>query len=342
MQGAAPTEQDADDAQGMDDLARAIDIAAKVSAPTDRIVRPRALLAAGVSRGHIARLISIHHLRRALHGWYLVGSDHLTQRQLHRLALLRAGRHGGLTALSGLELVGALWPRTGVATGLTLNPSAVGTHRTLIPMETTGEPGTIQLRKHDGRHSFEFIAGVPVAPMGVLLADLVAIGRSDLLEIAWREAEFRGLLVQDSLQVDLGTRRAAGGAEVGALVDRRRIVTTPNSDVRSKNEVPWLHLMLEAGLPMPLLNAPVSAGGTTYFADYLWVEYNAALELDSPDHLKPEVAARDRARDDDFDSVGINVLRLIDTIALDDPGPHLRRIDAWLRRRGWPGRVVAR
>lgn len=320
----------------MDDLARAIDVAAEISAPTDGIVRPRSLLGAGVSRAHVQRLIKIHHLRRALHGWYLVGADRLTQRQLHRLALLRAGTHGGLTALSGLELLGALWPRTGVATGLTTNPSAVGTHRTLVPMETGG-PGVIQLRKLKEPHTFDRVDGIPIAPVGKMLADLVAFGRSELLEIAWREAEFRGLLVDSAIRADLGTRRATGTTEVGVLVDQRRIVTTPNSDVRGKTEIPWLHLMLEAGLPEPQLNAPVSANGTTFYADYLWVEYGAALELDSPDHLTPVVAARDRARDDDFDSVGINVLRLIDTVALADPVPHLRRVDAWLRRRGWPG-----
>ena len=288
----------------MDELARAVDVAAKVSAPTDGIVRPRTLLGAGVSRAHVHRLIGIHHLRRAPHGWYLVGSDRLTQRQLHRLALLRAGKHGGLTALSGLELAGALWPRTGIATGLTLNPSAVGTHRTLIPMETGG-PGVIQLRKLKEPLAFDRVDGVPLAPIGKMLADLVAFGRSDLLEIAWREAEFRGLLVESALQTDLATRRATGTAEVGILVDRRRIATTPTSDLRGKTELSWLHVMLDAGLPMPLLNAPVAVNGTTFYADYLWVEYGAALELDSPEHLTPVVAARDRARDDDFDSVGI-------------------------------------
>lgn len=321
----------------MDALALAVDVAAEVSAPTDRLVRPRALLAAGVPRGILARLIKIRHLRRVLHGWYLVGSDRLTHRQLHRLAELRAGESGGLTALSGLELAGALWPREGLATGLTRNPSAVGTHRTLVPMETGG-PGVIRLERLDEPLAFALISDMRVAPVGRMLADLFRFGRGDLLDVAWREAEFRGLLDQAALEADLGSRRAVGTSEVGALLDQRRIVTTPASDVRGRSEIPWLHLMLDAGLPEPLLNAPVRANGQTYYADYLFVDYDAALELDSPDHLTPVVAARDRARDDDFDTVGINVLRLIDTVALADPQPHLLRVDAWLKRRGWPGR----
>ena len=320
----------------MDQLAEAIDIAAEVSAPTDGIVRPRELLAANISRAIVERLTAIRHLRRVLHGLYLVGTARLTQRQLHRVTLMRAGSRGLLSAYSGLELKDVLWPRRGLSTGLTANANAVGTYRTLVPMQS-GDEGVIRLRRLDDPVTPEHLDGFEVAPLGRMLSDLVAFGGGHLLNIAWREAEFRGLLEKGDLRGALGSGRRTGAAAVGELVDGRRIVTTPDSDVRGKTEVPWLHLMLEAGIPMPVLNAPVASSGRNYFADYLWIKYMLALELDSPDHLTPVVAAADRARDDDFDAVGIHTLRLVDTVALADPLPHLERVKGALRRRGWPG-----
>ncbi len=320
----------------MDLLPEAIDLCAEVSQPTDAIVRPRTLLSAGISRGIFERLVAIRHLRRVLHGLYLVGSARLTQRQLHRVNLMRAGAAGALTAQSGLEVKAVLWPREGLSTGLTANSNAVGEHFTMVPMDS-GDPGLIRLRHVDERVPTEEVAGFAVAPMGRMLTDLVAFDGGHLLNIAWNQAEFRGLLDQDALRSDIGSGNRTGAAEVGKLVDHRRIVTKPGDDLRGKTELPWLHLMLEAGIPMPALNAPVVAGRSSYFADYLWIKYMVALELDSPDHLTPVVAARDRARDDDFDSVGIHVLRLIDSVALADPRPHLERIKGALRRRGWTG-----
>ncbi len=319
------------------DLALAIDIAAKVSAPTDRIVRPKALLSAGVSRGMVDRLIEIHHLRRALHGLYLVGDTHLSQRQLHRLALMRAGRRGGLSAQSGLELRDVLWPRIGLATALTMNRHAAGEYLTFLPMAASDEPGRIRLRRLDEPETMEEVGGLRVARVGRALTDLVAFGAGWLLEIAWSQAEFRGLLDGDELRADVGSAQRLGAPEVSALLSTRNILTNPDTDLRSQKELPWLHLMIDAGIPAPLVNAPVEAGGTTYFADYLWIEYGMAAELDSPDHLTAVAAAADRARDDEFDSVGIHTLRLIDSLALADPEPHLDRVKAALRRRGWRG-----
>lgn len=183
----------------------------------------------------------------------------------------------------------------------------------------------------------EEVDRLAVTRVGRALTDLVGFGAESLLEIAWNQAEFRGLLNAKEIRADLGGGNRLGASEVDALLRTRRILTNPNTDLRGKTELPWLHLMIEAGIPMPELNAPVRTAQKTFFADYLWIKYGMALELDSPDHLTPVVAAADRERDDAFDSVGIHTMRLIDSVALATPEPHLERVKAALRRRGWRG-----
>lgn len=321
----------------MDELRETIEIAARVGARRDQVVRRGELLRAGASRKMVEKAIKIGHLKRVLHGIYLVGADRLTQRQLHRVTLLRAGAAGGLTGQSGLEPREVLRPRDGVAVGLTRRSRAAGVHQTLLPM-VSGRRGIITLRYIKEPCRIETVSGLALAPVGTALADLVDFGDGWLLDRAWKEAEYRGLLNADSLQSDIERRRSDGAARVADLLATRRILTDPSTDLRGKTELPWLHLMMAAGLPMPEVNAPVTASGRHYFADFLWIKYGVALELDSPDHLTPVAAARDHARDADFDSVGIHTLRFIDALALADPEPHLQRVRDTLARRGWrPG-----
>lgn len=318
----------------MDHLRHAIDITEAVAATNDQLVTPRMLLRATVSRWMIGRMVQIGHLRRVLHGIYLVGAARLTQRQLLRVAQMRSGVNGALTGISGLELRDVLYADSGWASAVTTTHSAVGRHVTLIPMES-GAPGVIKIRRIDRPAPTSWVDGFRLTTVGRAISDLVRFGAPWLMKRAWNQAEFRGLLETDALRTDVGNGQRPGAAELDALLKSRRILTDADTDLRGKTELPWLHLMIEAGIPMPEVNAKVRTGRRTFDADYLWRKYGLALELDSPEHLEPVVIARDHERDALFDDVGIFTLRFIDSLALDDPAPYLERLKQTLARRGW-------
>lgn len=318
----------------MDELRRAIDITEGVAATNDQLVTRKMLMRAGVSRWMVARLIGIGHLRRVLHGIHLVGAARLTQRQLLRVAQMRSGLHGALTGVSGLELRDVLYADTGWASAVTTTHSAVGRHVTLVPMES-GQPGIITIRRVDRPAPTSSVNGLRLTTVGRAISDLVRFGAAWLMDRAWKQAEFRGLLDTDALRADVGSGRREGAHELGVLLASRRILTDPDTDLRGKTELPWLHLMTEAGFPMPEINARVRAGGRVFDADFLWRQYGVALELDSPDHLTPVAIARDHERDALLDDIGIFTLRFVDTLALADPQPHLARLARTLARRGW-------
>ena len=318
----------------MDQLRLAIDITATVAASNDQLVTPRMLHRANVSRAMVSRMVEIGHLRRVLHGIYLVGAIHLTQRQLLRVALMRAGKHGTLTAISGLELRKVLYASVGRASAITTTHSAVGRFVTLLPMDS-GQPGTITIRRMDRPAATSWIDGLRVTTVGRAISDLVRFGAKRLMDRAWGQAEFHGLLDEDALQADVGSGQREGARALAAMLSSRRILTTPETDLRGKTELPWLHVMVEAGIPMPEINAHVAAGGRDFYADFLWRKYGVALELDSPDHLTAVAIARDHERDALFDDVGIHTLRFVDALALAQPESHLDRLRRTLQQHGW-------
>lgn len=319
----------------MDLLRSAIDITAAVAAKNDELVTPRMLLRAGVSRWMIARLVKIGHLRRVLHGIHLVGSAALTQRQLLRVAQMRSGMHGTLSGISGLELRDVLYANRGRASAVTTTHSAVGVHITLVPMADTGDPGVITIRRVDRPARATWVDGFRITTVGRAISDLVRFGARQLVRRAWNQAEFRGLLDADELRADVGDGRREGAAELDALLSTKRILTNSTTDLRGKTELPWLHLMADAGIPTPEVNARVDTANAFYYADFLWRRYGVALELDSPDHLTPAQIAKDHARDAEFDGVGLFTLRFLDTLALADPETHLERLRRTLEQHGW-------
>lgn len=319
----------------MDLLRAVIDITAVVAAQNDDLVTPRMLHRAGVSRWMVARLVKIGHLRRVLHGIYLVGSAALTQRQLLRVAQMRSGIHGALSGISGLELRDVLYANKGRASAVTTTHSAAGTHITLVPMAASGDPGVITIERIDQPAPASWVDGFRVTTVGRAISDLVRFGARRLVERAWNQAEFRGLLDVKALRADVGNGQRPGAAELSALLTTKRILTDPTTDLRGKTELPWLHLMAEAGIPTPEVNARVDTANNFYYADFLWRRYGVALELDSSDHLTPEQIAKDHVRDAEFDDVGLFTLRFLDTLALAEPGSHLARLRDTLKRHGW-------
>lgn len=321
-------------------LAHSILVVAGVARSLDGMATRRALLAAGLTSDDVATLLDIRHLRRVLPGIYVVAADRLTHRQVQRTALLLAPERCWLSARSSLETRSVLWPRIGQVTVHTTARLAARELRTELPL-TNGLPGRIVVRKLVRKPPRDCVDDLAVTSVPRALVDLAAREGTKMLRIAWREAEFRGLLDRAALDAELAGPRRPGHDALRKLVDSRRILTEASTDLRSKAELLLLHLIAEAGLPLPEVNVRMTINGVPYVADFFWAELGLVLELDSPDHLLPVAGARDRVRDTDFFVAGIDVVRFLDSAVVADPAGYMSRLDAILTRQASRARRAA-
>jgi hypothetical protein len=153
---------------------------------------------------------------------------------------------------------------------------------------------------------------LPVTTPARTLHDLAAANDRDLKEAVHRA---------EALQLHAPVRPGAPGAA------RLRAVA-PKGDpqiTRRELERRMLALIDRAGLPAPLVNAPVGA----YVADFLWPAQRVIVETDSRAwHLDRFEA--DRARDVDLTIAGYRVLRFTWRQVVEEPEAVARRLRAVL------------
>jgi hypothetical protein len=118
----------------------------------------------------------------------------------------------------------------------------------------------------------------------------MSIGELEELLLA---ADSLGKLSRRRLEELLGERRGQPGA-----ARLRELITDDPAETRSKNERRMLRICRRFGIPRPLANHPVEAGGRRYVADFCWPDLRLIVEADSwrwhGGRLKTE---RDRDRD---------------------------------------------
>jgi very-short-patch-repair endonuclease len=150
------------------------------------------------------------------------------------------------------------------------------------------------------------LRGVPITSVSRTLVDLAGVVPHHALERAVHEAEVLRLL--DVTAVRAALARANGRRGAGLL--RAILAEPPPGPTRSMLEERFLRLCRSGRLPLPRLNAHVSASGALVEVDALWRQQRVIVELDGAGaHLTRRAFHADRRRDAALAAEGYVVVR---------------------------------
>jgi very-short-patch-repair endonuclease len=251
---------------------------ARIAARNHGVITFQELLAAGLSTGGVARRVNAGRLHRVHRGVYAVGHPSLSPQGRWIAAVKACGDGAALSHRSAGELWGLLEPASGPV-HVTV-PGRAGRRRRpgiRVHRSRTLHPGTTRLRDR-----------IPVTTPTRTILDLRRTERPETVRRAIREAEFRGLAIED-IHTD-GTR--------------------------SELERAFLQLCTRHRLPHPEVNARVGR----FTADFLWRDRRLIVELDGfRAHGGRQAFEDDRARDVELRVLGYQVVRFTYRQVLDDP-----------------------
>jgi hypothetical protein len=283
---------------------------AAVAALADRqygVVARRQLAAMGVGRGAIEKAL----LRRSLiplhRGVYAVGHRQLRIEGRWLAAVLAVGpgallSHRGAAALHGIRK-----PPESRKVSVTTSKDAQGTQVLWVFARRmlTDEDRAV-------------VRGIPVTSPARTLVDLAPMLTAAQLQATLGEADRRGLLDAAALQRALRRtkgRHGQGHQRLRAALDAHE--RHGAALLRSELEERFLDLVLSAGLPRPLLNAPAAG----FEVDALWPTERLVVELDGwADHKERAAAARDRRKTNALQAAGYVVLRFMHGDLVQRPG----------------------
>jgi very-short-patch-repair endonuclease len=259
------------------------------------LVTAAQLRAAGVSSSSVSRRLQAGRLHSVHHGVYAVG---------HRAPNADARLHaavlavGGDAVLSHISAAG-LWGLLRVELLDPSRPTDVITTRHLGRRRGIRVHRTPTLARRDTTRQ----SGIPVTTPARTLLDLAGVAPANWLGRAVREAEVLRL-------VDVSQLLAASASRRGAA-RLRELVSDGPAPTRSELEDRTLDLMRRHGLPRPLVNATVRAGGRAYEVDFLFQEHRVIVEADGERYHGTALARRaDAARQAALEVAGYRVVRL--------------------------------
>jgi hypothetical protein len=120
------------------------------------------------------------------------------------------------------------------------------------------------------------------------------------------------IMAADSKRL-LDRRRLEELAEEGGrpgIAHVRAIVTDDPEELRTQNELRMRRICRAAGVPAPLCNQPIEAGGRTFIPDFCWPEARLIVEADSWRwHGGRQASESDRDRDQILIIAGWRVVR---------------------------------
>lgn len=278
------------------------------------------LLRAGLTRHQIQTYVNSGLLTAVLPGIYVVGVPTLSHHEFLRGGLLYAGPSAQLVSRTAGEVGAVLRPRLGKAV---VSPSARGNRRiltTAIPVDETGAPGELEIRPSRSLAAPFSVGALAISPLARALVDIAAEPDGErVLGWAWEEAEYRSSLDLDAIRAEVAAGRRPGLALVKARLAKHQVVTDANTDLRSKRELRFLHVMAAHGLPRPDVNVRTRVAGRWSRPDFLWRWLRFALEFDGPGHQRPSVRARDLMSDIEYFLDDLHVIRFPTEEALADP-----------------------
>ncbi|MCW3040798.1 MAG: hypothetical protein JWM31_2703, partial [Solirubrobacterales bacterium] len=177
------------------------------------------------------------------------------------------------------------------------------------PHRRVALPGVAVHRTSAPAEDWDLAGGIPTHTVARLLLDLAMRHDPATVEWAWRQAIYRQVL--DVQEITGLLDRQAGGAGapvVRALLARREALV---GDIRNRFELLMLEIIREAGLPEPLVNAPLAVGrGLILRPDFRIPELRLVVESDGRDgHDDVEFLLSDEERDALYAGLGYRTLR---------------------------------
>lgn len=275
----------------------------------------------GISRGRL-RTKQVQH---PFTGVSAVGLDldDVYDRCVAYAPLLRthdAFSHGTAAALYGMPLPSAS-PASATSPLHLLSP----VHRSRA--RTAGVVGHRRVRPY----TIESIRGLPVVPPVLAWLQLAAtLDRRDLTAagdflVTGQRLGYRHLQPLASIE----ELRAALDAEEGCRgrASARWALERVRRGADSRPETLLRLLMVEAGLPEPVVAAPVRmAHGAVWHPDLAYPRRRVAIEYQGAPHWDAEVWKRDTERRERFEDIGWRVIFATSTDLFREPGPFLARV----------------
>jgi very-short-patch-repair endonuclease len=259
----------------------------------------------GMGRRGIEVRLRSGRLHRLHPGVYTVGHRVLSREGRWMAAVLFCGSGAVLSHRSAAALWGIRPPssRAIEATTRAKSRSRAGIHRhfAVLPAD--------EVTEHDG---------IPATTVPRTIFDLAAVQPVDVVENAFRQAEY--LRLHDRLSLPQLLERypgRKGSKAIRECLARRR--EAPGR-ARSWLEEQFLPFLRRHQLPPPHLNRWLEVGGKSIQVDCLWPEAKAVVELDGFAAHGTRVAFReDRARDRRLRVAGYGVTRIAPEQLEDEP-----------------------
>jgi hypothetical protein len=228
-------------------------------------------------------------------GVYGLGHATLSREGRWMAAVLACGEGAVLSHLSAATLW-EIWRRRANGSDVT------------VPRQRRARPG-IRLRctRNLDPRDVTVHNGIPVTTVARTLVDLTDVLDSHQLANVIHEAAFRN-------RFDLSATRAAmaraNGRRLSVLHAALEAHAAGSAGTKSALEDRFLALIRRAGLPQPLTNVGVEAGGRRIEVDVYWPDRKLCVEVDGPGHERPRTRLQDRARDRALRAAGLRIVRV--------------------------------
>ena len=217
------------------------------------------LLAAGLSRSQIDRLVASKGLIPEYDGVYRVGHRAPNLECSYLAAVLACGEGALLSGRAAVHLFGLIKgpaPKPEVTTTTQRRPPGVRVHRA---------------RRIDRRDAMTW-EGIPITTVARTVVDMAAHSTPDEVAVIFHEAAVRYRVKPHHVEAVLKRRPNAKGAK--AL---RRVINGDERVLLSELERGFIALLTRAQLPLPKTNIPRHG----HWVDCRWPEYNLTVELDT-------------------------------------------------------------
>ncbi|WP_205698303.1 type IV toxin-antitoxin system AbiEi family antitoxin domain-containing protein [Conexibacter sp. SYSU D00693] len=283
----------------------------------DGVASRQELLALGVSPDVIRRLRRDGVLRDEHRGVYRHGVR--TPRGRLRAALLACGPHAVLARWTAARLLGLVEGGSGGPVDVLI----AGRRRDHDGVRTAAVRA---LSEQD----VTTLHGLRCTAVPLTLLDMAGMVATRRLERLIDQAEVQRVLDLEAVRDTIARHPKRRGARaLGALLD----VHAPGSTTTlSPLEDRFLAFLRRRGLPLPLLNAPLTlTDGRTIHPDAHWPASGLTAELDSRQfHATPTRFEQDRERDADVLVAGLRTIRITDRRLKRDPDRLERQLRALL------------
>lgn len=268
-------------------------IAAIAERQRGRVSR-RQLLAAGLSRGVIDRLVGRQLLFPVQRGVFAVGHPGPVELGDATAALLAAGPGAVLSH----HTAAVLW-------GTRPTDSGDGQIHVTVPEASSTRADGFRLHRARSltNRDIQVRQRLPVTSPARTLLDLAPILTPRQLELAFDRALVARIMRADDLAELLFRGKGKHGTPaLSALLERQHGSTL----TRSQAEELFLELIRSAQLPTPRINARQSG----YEVDFLWTEQRVVIEIDGYRfHSTRRAFEHDHRKDRDLRAAGLTVLR---------------------------------